>query len=101
MLITLENSYALKKTGWFYMEGALDDKWPLRSCEKIKDGLFRIVWERNVSSLAAEVKMSQDGSFSKWEPLIQLDLSNHKASLEQKLSSSPEGIRNVRIVPKN
>jgi len=99
--LTLENSYALKKTGWFYMEEALDDKWPLRSCEKTKDGLFRIVWERNVSSLAAEVKMSQDGSFSKWEPLIQLDLSNHKASLQQKLSSSPEGIRNVRIVPKN
>ena len=99
--LTLENSYALKKIGWFYMEGALDDKWPLRSCEKTKDGLFRIVWERNSSSPVAEIKMSEDGSFSKWEPLFQLDLSNHKASLQQKLSSSPEGIRNVRIVPKN
>lgn len=99
--LTLESSYALNKIAWFYMEGALDYKWPLRSCEKTKDGLFRIVWERNISSSAVEIKMSQDGSFSKWEPLFQLDLSNHKASLRQKLSSSPEGIRNVRIVPNN
>ncbi len=99
--LTLENSCALKKTAWFYMEDEEAEKWPFRSCEITKDGLFRIVWERNISSSGAEIKTSQDGSFSRWEPLLQLDLSNHKASLQQKLGSGPEEIRNVRIVPKN
>lgn len=99
--LIFESSYALKKTGWFYVEDDGAYKWPLRSYEKTKEGLLRMVWERNISSLVAVIKTSQDGSFSRWEPLLQLDLSNHNASLQQKLGSGSNEIRNVRIVPKN